>query len=169
VRSQMQEFIVSYTKMEETLMKKTAENFETSYLAKWKSFEELFDKNDCSTMIGLREVLEKMTFETGDATKVKDIRKVYESLISMQDETPEIDYARYDNIKTYFKVFENKLAQAGPSLITLHRGSQPEQREEAKTTQQAVVPIVSIRKIANSANFNTVLHNSYSESHQNYL
>lgn len=57
----------------------------------------------------------------GNSNKIKEIRKVYESLVSMHDETPEIDYARYENIKTYFKVFENKLAQAGPSLITLHK------------------------------------------------
>lgn len=121
VKSQMQEFIVSYAKMEETLMKKTNENFEHSYLSKWSTFDEIFQKNECTTLIGLREVLEKMTFEVGDANKVKEIRKVYDSLISMQDETPEVDYARYENIKTYFKVFENKLAQAGPSLITLHK------------------------------------------------
>lgn len=30
-------------------------------------------------------MLEKMTFEVGDANKVKEIRKVYDSLISMQD------------------------------------------------------------------------------------
>lgn len=46
----------------------------------------------------------------------------------MHDETPEIDYTRYENIKTYFKVFENKLAQAGPSLITLHKSEQLEHK-----------------------------------------
>lgn len=110
-------------------MKKANENFETSYLSKWNSFDEIFQKNDCTTLIGLREVLEKMTFEIGDGNKIKDIRKVYDSMISMQDETPEVDYARYENIKTYFKVFENKLAQAGPSLITLHKGERREDKE----------------------------------------
>jgi hypothetical protein len=97
-----------------------------------------------------------MTIEVGDAAKIRDIRKVYDSLISMQDETPEIDYSRYENIKTYFKVFENKLAQAGPSLITLHKGEQLDHKQETKQSQVASIPILSIRKIANSANFNTV-------------
>jgi WD40 repeat protein len=141
--------------MEETLMKKTNENFENSYLSKWHTFEEIFSKNDCTTLIGLREVLEKMTFEVGDSSKIKDIRKVYDSLISMQDETPEVDYARYENIKTYFKVFENKLAQAGPSLITLHKTEHKDEKEDTRQSQPPSIPILSIRKIANSANFAT--------------
>ena len=41
----------------------------------------------------------------------------------MHDETPEIDYSRFESIKSYFTVFETKLSQAGPLLITLHKSS----------------------------------------------
>jgi hypothetical protein len=43
----------------------------------------------------------------------------------MHDETPEIDYNRLESIKSYFYVFENKLSQAGPLLIALHRSTSP--------------------------------------------
>ena len=37
----------------------------------------------------------------------------------MHDQIPEIDYERYEAIKGYMKVFENKLAQSGVSIINL--------------------------------------------------
>lgn len=39
----------------------------------------------------------------------------------MHNETPEIDYPRFESIESYFTVFETKLAQAGPLLITLRK------------------------------------------------
>lgn len=50
---------------------------------------------DISNSIGLKELLEKFTFEAGDESKNKEIRKYYDNLISMHDETPEIDYSRF--------------------------------------------------------------------------
>jgi hypothetical protein len=44
----------------------------------------------------------------------------------MHDETPEIDYSRFESIKSYFTVFETKLSQAGPLLITLHKSTSPQ-------------------------------------------
>ena len=37
----------------------------------------------------------------------------------MHDQIPEIDYSKYESIKSYMKVFENKLSQAGVSIINL--------------------------------------------------
>lgn len=92
-------------------------------MASYETFEDVLASKDCSTNLGLREMLEKMVFEGGDESKGKDIRRYYENLISMHDETPEVDYNRLESIKSYFNVFENKLSQAGPLLISLHKGS----------------------------------------------
>jgi hypothetical protein len=40
---------------------------------------------DLSSSIGLKDLLEKFTFEAGDENKNKDIRKFYDNLISMHD------------------------------------------------------------------------------------
>ena len=51
----------------------------------------------------------------------------------MHDETPEIDYSRFESIKSYFTVFETKLSQAGPLLITLHKSSTPLQQKDTNS------------------------------------
>lgn len=52
----------------------------------------------------------------------------------MHDETPEIDYARFESIRSYFTVFETKLSQAGPLLITLHKTTSPTNPSSQKDT-----------------------------------
>ena len=64
-------------------------------MAKVETFDEVVSSKDCSSSIGLRELLEKLTLESTDEVKVKEIRKLYENMISMHDETPEIDYTRF--------------------------------------------------------------------------
>lgn len=83
--------------------------------------------------------------------------------MSMHDETPEIDYNRLESIKSYFNVFENKLSQAGPLLITLHKGSSSmtpvkETNANAMIDNLANIPINGVKKIAKSASFSSVNH-----------
>lgn len=76
------------------MLKKVEESFSTSYMASYESFEAVLASKDYTNSIGLRELLEKLVFEAGDESKSKEIRKYYENLMSMHDETPEIDYNR---------------------------------------------------------------------------
>ncbi len=83
--------------------------------------------------------------------------------MSMHDETPEIDYNRFESIKSYFNVFENKLSQAGPLLITLHKSgttismSNKEINVNAMIDPLANIPPTGVKKIARSAMFSSVL------------
>ena len=83
--------------------------------------------------------------------------------MSMHDETPEIDYNRLESIKSYFNVFENKLAQAGPLLITLHKSgsavipSSKDVNPNAMIDPLANIPPPAVKKIAKSASFTSVL------------
>lgn len=91
--------------------------------------------------------------------------------MSMHDETPEIDYNRLESIKSYFNVFENKLSQAGPLLITLHKGSSSvtnikEANSNAMIENLANIPANGTKKIAKSASFSSVHHSSNIESHK---
>lgn len=86
--------------------------------------------------------------------------------MSMHDETPEIDYNRLESIKSYFNVFENKLSQAGPLLIALHKGSSSiAQLKETNTNSMldtlANIPINGVKKIAKSASFPSVTNIRY--------
>lgn len=81
--------------------------------------------------------------------------------MSMHDETPEIDYNRLESIKSYFNVFENKLSQAGPLLITLHKGGSTmtpgkEGNSNAMVDQLSNIPPTGCKKIAKSASFTSV-------------
>jgi U3 small nucleolar ribonucleoprotein component len=115
---------------------------------------------DYTNSIGLRELLEKLIFEGGDDSKGKDIRKYYENLMSMHDETPEIDYNRLESIKSYFNVFENKLSQAGPLLIALHQSTAAVASKEANPHAQletlANLTPNAVKKLAKSASFSSV-------------
>jgi WD40 repeat protein len=76
----------------------------------------------------------------------------------MHDETPEIDYTRFESIKSYFNVFENKLSQAGPLLITLHKPtnlipSTKELNPNAMMDELSTVPTSGVKKYAKSASF----------------
>ena len=108
-------------------------------------------------------MLEKLVFEGSDESKGKDIRKYYENLMSMHDETPEIDYNRLESIKSYFNVFENKLSQAGPLLITLHKSSGATAITSSKDLNPNAmidplpnIPPNAVKKIAKSASFSSV-------------
>jgi hypothetical protein len=70
------------------MTKKIEESFNSSYLSQFKTFEEAVASKDCSTTIGLRELLEKLIMDTTDQSKVKEVRKYYENLVSMHCETP---------------------------------------------------------------------------------
>lgn len=82
----------------------------------------------------------------------------------MHDETPEIDYNRFESIKSYFNVFENKLSQAGPLLITLHKSntgasmitSSKDINSNAMIDQLVNIPVNGVKKIAKSASFASV-------------
>ncbi len=76
----------------------------------------------------------------------------------MHDETPEVDYSRFQSIKSYFTVFQTKLSQAGPLLITLHKTSnsilnQKDTNPNAILEVLANVPLTNAKKIAKSASF----------------
>lgn len=77
----------------------------------------------------------------------------------MHDETPEIDYSRFQSIKSYFTVFESKLSQAGPLLITLHKSSSNNILTPKDSNPNAMLetlinlPIQGVKKIAKSASF----------------
>lgn len=91
-------------------------------MAHYDTFEAVVNSKDYHTAIGLGQLLEKLEFEgCSNQGKIKEIRKCYDNLISMHNETPEIDYPRFESIESYFTVFETKLAQAGPLLITLRK------------------------------------------------
>jgi len=83
--------------------------------------------------------------------------------MSMHDETPEIDYNRFESIKSYFNVFENKLSQAGPLLINLHKSgttisvSNKDINVNAMIDPLANIPPTGVKKIAKSAMFSSVL------------
>ena len=143
------------------MLKRVEEALSTSYMASYESFEAVLASKEHTNSIGLRELLEKMVFEGGDESKAKDIRKFYENLMSMHDETPEIDYNRLESIKSYFNVFENKLSQAGPLLITLHKSAsavspQKEANPHAVLDNLASIPASGAKKIAKSASFASV-------------
>ena len=70
------------------MLKKVEESFKLSYMARFETFEQCLASKDISNSIGLKELLEKFTFEAGDESKNKEIRKYYDNLISMHDETP---------------------------------------------------------------------------------
>lgn len=82
----------------------------------------------------------------------------------MHDETPEIDYQRFESIKSYFTVFENKLSQAGPLLITLHKASNgasminssKDINPNAMIDPLVNIPVNGVKKIAKSASFASV-------------
>ena len=80
----------------------------------------------------------------------------------MHDETPEIDYSRFESIKSYFNVFENKLSQAGPLLITLHKSGSAISMNSKDINMNAMIdslaniPATGVKKIARSAMFSSV-------------
>jgi hypothetical protein len=142
------------------MLRKVEEAFASSYMAQYASFDEVLASKDYTNSIGLRELLEKLIFEGGDESKGKDIRKYYENLMSMHDETPEIDYNRLESIKSYFNVFENKLSQAGPLLIALHKSSSTVTNKEVNPHAQletlANITPNAVKKLAKSASFSSV-------------
>ncbi|XP_051912623.1 uncharacterized protein LOC127594926 [Hippocampus zosterae] len=69
-----------------------------------------------------------------------------------------IDYDKYEHIKSHFKLFESKLGQAGPTLITLRTREEPPPEEvnpNAIVEKVPALPITNIRKMALSSKFPT--------------
>lgn len=54
-------------------------------MAQFENFEEVVNSKDIATLIGLRELLEKLTLDNVDEQNTRQIRKIYENLISMHD------------------------------------------------------------------------------------
>lgn len=67
----------------------------------------------------------------------------------MHDQLPEVDYSKYETIKGYMRVFENKLSQAGVSLINLKNRVREIKSENS-------MPISAVKKIAHSTTFSSV-------------
>lgn len=82
-------------------------------------------------MEGLQDLLINMNNHSGWGGK--DIRKGYDNLVSMERELPRVDYNRLESIRAYLKVFEDKLAQSGPLLITLTENTSGEQNGKDTT------------------------------------
>ncbi len=48
------------------MLKKVEESFSSSYMANYETFEAVLASKDYTNSIGLRELLEKLSFEGGD-------------------------------------------------------------------------------------------------------
>lgn len=86
------------------------------------------------------------------------IDKNFRDLVSLELQIPSIDFNRFEEIKSYFKVFIDKLSSSSSILLTIKEisekpGDPMEQMLSSAQPQQ--LTLANLRKIANSANFSS--------------